>query len=271
MEYIFSPSEIDYKTKCKRCFYLLKNNKISPGDRPPPVFSSFDVSQKRYFITKNSKDLTDQLPDGEFMDNNNLPGKIVSENLKDNKGRNFKLRGIPDIVIKFKEKGYGIIDFKTTNLSDTKSENYKYQLEAYAQIFTHPGSTGKTHTPKLNPITHMGILQFYPSKMTNHESNEANQKMSMLYSPLKRDEKSIKGFFDQITSLIDLLENKNIPELNEDCKFCNFVKKQIDVDINGEKLSSDLLKLIHLMYSQKISEVTTKKIYELIKKEDEKD
>ena len=27
MEYIFSPSEIDYKTKCKRCFYLLKNNK----------------------------------------------------------------------------------------------------------------------------------------------------------------------------------------------------------------------------------------------------
>ena len=103
-------------------------------------------------------------------------------------------------------------------------------MEAYAQIFTHPGSTGKTHTPKLNPITHMGILQFYPSKMTDHTSNEAYQKMSMLYSPLKRDEKK---FYTHITSLIDLLESKKIPELKEDCKFCNFVKKQID--INGEK------------------------------------
>ena len=46
-EYSFSPSELDYKAKkCPRCFYILKNYKITPGDRPPPVFSSFDAVQK---------------------------------------------------------------------------------------------------------------------------------------------------------------------------------------------------------------------------------
>ena len=168
MNYLFSPSELDYKAKkCQRCFYILKKYKINPGDKPPPVFSNFDVVQKNYFKNLNSKDLTDQLPDGKFMNKDNLPGLIISDILKDNDGRKFQLRGVPDIVIKFKNKndGYGIIDFKTTNLSNTKSDNYKYQLEAYAQIFKKPGATKTASTPKLNPITHMGVLQFFPEKI----------------------------------------------------------------------------------------------------------
>ena len=49
-EYLFSPSELDYKAKkCPRCFYISKHYKINAGDRPPPVFSSFDAVQKPYF------------------------------------------------------------------------------------------------------------------------------------------------------------------------------------------------------------------------------
>ena len=50
MDNLFSPSELDYKAKkCQRCFYISKKYKISPGDRPPPVFSNFDVVQKNFF------------------------------------------------------------------------------------------------------------------------------------------------------------------------------------------------------------------------------
>ena len=115
MNYLFSPSELDYKAKkCQRCFYILKKYKINPGDKPPPVFSNFDVVQKNYFKNLNSKDLTDQLPDGKFMNKDNLPGLIISDILEDNDGRKFQLRGVPDIVIKFKNKNdrYEIIDFK---------------------------------------------------------------------------------------------------------------------------------------------------------------
>ena len=96
VEYSFSPSELDYKAKkCPRCFYIHKHHKINPGDRPPPVFSSFDAVQKPYFKTTNTKTWCDDLPDGEIMDSSELPGKIVSEGLVDNKQRKFKLAGNP--------------------------------------------------------------------------------------------------------------------------------------------------------------------------------
>ena len=227
LEYSFSPSELDYKAKkCPRCFYIHKHFKINPGDRPPPVFSSFDAVQKPYFKKTNTRTWCDDLPDGEIMDSSELPGKIVSEGLQDNKQRKFKLSGNPDIVIRFKEKGFGIVDFKTTTISSDKAENYRYQLEAYAQIFSSPGSTKTAKTPKLNPITHMGILQFYPEEITNHTDNNCDFKMKTSYSVLKRDE---KDFYNYITKLIDLLEQTKVPELKTDCNFCNFIKKQIDL------------------------------------------
>ena len=52
--YFLAPSELDYKAKkCKRCFYIHKKDKISSGNFPPPVFSSFDVCQTNYFKSKN--------------------------------------------------------------------------------------------------------------------------------------------------------------------------------------------------------------------------
>ena len=56
--------------------------------------------------------------------------------------------------------GFGIIDFKTTNIDPNKSQKYKFQLEAYAQIFTYPGETKKTKTPKLGPINVMEFFSF---------------------------------------------------------------------------------------------------------------
>jgi hypothetical protein len=218
-----APSDLDYTPlKCKRCFYLKKKEKLSPGGFPPPVFSNFDVVQKDYFKTLSTKDLTNDLPDGRFLQKNELPGRIVSRELEDLNKRKFILGGTPDIVIKFKDNSYGILDFKTTNLSETKSENYKYQLEAYAQIFTFPGAIKSGATPKLEPITHLGILQFFPKKITSHEKSSANLQMQMSYSPLVRD---IDNFYKHITFVIDILKNDKIPNFSDECEQCSFTKK----------------------------------------------
>ena len=93
-ELILAPSELDYKpNKCQRCFYLEKNYKIGPKDFPPPVFSRFDVVQQAYYKDKNTSDLTKELPKGRIMNKEELPGRVVSETLSDNKGRNFILGG----------------------------------------------------------------------------------------------------------------------------------------------------------------------------------
>ena len=222
---VLAPSELDYKPKkCPRCFYLEKNKKISPKDFPPPVFSRFDVVQQAYYKDKNTSDLTAQLPSGKILNKDELPGRVVSEILTDNKGRKFILGGRPDIVIKFDQGGYGIIDFKTTKISEDKSENYKHQLEAYAQIFSKPGSTKSKKTPFLNPITHMGILQFDPSDIQSHNENNCDMRMNISFSSLKRDEEE---FFKNITQIIDIISQSEIPDFTEDCNDCLFVKQQL--------------------------------------------
>jgi hypothetical protein len=222
---VLAPSELDYKAKkCHRCFYLEKNKKIATKAFPPPVFSRFDVVQQAYYKDKNTSDLTKKLPEGRIMNKDELPGRVVSETLEDNKGRNFILGGRPDIVIKFDQGGYGIIDFKTTKISEDKSENYKHQLEAYAQIFSKPGATKSKKTPLLNPITHMGILQFDPSDIQSHNETSCDMRMNISFSPLKRNE---KDFFKNITQIIDIINQSDVPDFTEDCNDCQFVKQQL--------------------------------------------
>ena len=222
---VLAPSELDYKAKkCYRCFYLEKNKKIATKAFPPPVFSRFDVVQQAYYKDKNTSDLTKELPEGRIMNKDELPGRVVSQTLRDNKRRSFILGGRPDIVIKFDQGGYGIIDFKTTKISEDKSENYKHQLEAYAQIFSKPGATKSKKTPLLNPITHMGILQFDPSDIQTHNENSCDMRMNISFSPLRRDE---KDFFENITQIIDIINQSEVPDFTEDCNDCQFVKQQL--------------------------------------------
>ena len=205
----------------QRCYYLNKRFKLSDGGRPPPVFSSLDANQKPYYKNINTKNWCEDLPEGDFIDKEELPGKITSEGLFDKKDRKFKLNGIPDIVIRLKEGGYAIYDFKTTNIKNNKSENYRYQLEAYAQIFANPGSLKSSKTPKFVPIKHMGILQFEPSEIISHTKKDHNMKFKVSFSHLERDE---KDFYEYITNLIDLIEQDTVPPFSDNCSLCYYTK-----------------------------------------------
>ena len=134
--------------------------------------------------------------------------------------------GRPDIVAAFDEGSFGIIDFKTTNIKEQKAENYRYQLEAYKQIFTNPGAIKKGSTPKLEPITQMGVLQFEPNKIISHNNEGAQINLEMSYSKLEMDESK---FYKKITTIIDLLVQSTPPEFNDKCSDCMFVLKQMDL------------------------------------------
>lgn len=219
-----APSDLDYKPiKCPRCFYLSKIKKIGTKSFPPPVFSSFDVVQQEYFKNKNTSDLTEMLPSGRIMSKDEIPGRVVSNKLFDNKGREFMLGGRPDIVIEFDDMTYGIIDFKTTTLKSNKSEDYRHQLEAYKQIFSKPGSTKTAPTPNLSPITQMGVLQFYPKDIFDHSKDSCQLNFTMQYSKLEPDEQS---FLERVTYVLDILTSDAVPAFNDECVDCQFVVKQ---------------------------------------------
>ena len=234
MSHYFSPSELDY-IKCKRCFYLKKIKKLDYKGAFPRVFNDFDICQKNYFITKNTSALSKKLPKGEFFKtitkdelnkrkNKNLtklstlelPATIKSKDLKDNKKRNFIIAGKPDLIIKFKD-GYGVLDFKTTGSVD-KTQNYKYQLEAYAQILENPN----IDTPKLAPVSLIGLIQFTPKKITSHDFSSILQKMKMQFFKIDRNK---NDFYNHITELIDILEKNKLPIFDARCDLCNYSKE----------------------------------------------
>ena len=225
-----SPSSLDYQvSKCHRCFFLSKKLGIQTNNYPPPVFNKLDIIQKDFFIDKDTSFLSKKLPSGHFLSDQDLPNKISSSILKDKKERSFKLVGIPDLVIKFKNEGYGIIDFKTTKISDQKANYYKFQLEAYATIFENPGKINSMETPLLKPVTKLAILQFDPNKIEAINNVVCNMSFEISYVELEN--RITNELYDRATLAIDIISQESAPPLNDKCHDCNFFKKQLAINI----------------------------------------
>ena len=239
----FSPSGLTY-INCKRCFYLSYNYGINYSSGFPGVFSTFDITHKNRFQDLSTKEMFSNLPDGKFYKTVNsveaksrkknnesqfkemeLPSFIKSDTLKDNKSREFFLAGKPDLVVKFDDGTYGILDFKTTS-EDDKTQAYKHQLEAYAQIFEKPGATGVAKTPRLFPISYMGLMQFTPKEIFEHNDMNYKQNFNINHYKLKRN---AEEFYVHVTSLIDIILEKKIPTFNNRCSICVDTQKNLKV------------------------------------------
>ena len=160
--------------------------------------------------------MSNTLPDGRIM--TELNGFIASSTLKDKKGRLFIISGKTDVVVEFntKPKKYGIIDLKTTNISPSKIENYKLQLESYATIFQNPNSK----TPKFSNVEELGLYLFEPKEIINISDKSCNMKFETLYLKGNRCHEEL---INRITSIIDIYMMKQPPDYNLACASCKFV------------------------------------------------
>jgi len=210
-----APSGLDYALKCKRCLWLSYNG-IKLDAFFPPIFNAFDLIQKKFLITQSVKLMSKELPEGRIM--TELSGFIGSSTLKDKKERSFVISGKTDVVIEFKTnpKKYGIIDLKTTNISPSKIQNYKLQLESYATIFENPNSK----TPKFSDIEELGLYLFEPKEITKISEGSCNMKFETLYLKGNRCRDDL---IKRVTDIIDIYLMKKPPEYNEACASCKFV------------------------------------------------
>ena len=210
-----APSGLDYALKCKRCLWL-SHKGIKLDAFFPPIFNAFDLIQKKFLITQSVKLMSQALPDGRIM--TELNGFIGSSTLKDKKGRPFVIRGKTDVVVEFKTepKKYGIIDLKTTNISPSKIENYRLQLESYATIFQNPNSK----TPKFSDVEELGLYLFEPKEITKISDGTCNMKFETLYLKGNRCHNDL---INRVTDIIDIYLMKNPPDYNLACASCKFV------------------------------------------------
>ena len=210
-----APSGLDYALKCRRCLWL-SHKGIKLDAFFPPIFNAFDLIQKKFLITQSVKLMSQALPDGRIM--TELNGFIGSSTLKDKKGRPFVIRGKTDVVVEFKTepKKYGIIDLKTTNISPSKIESYKLQLESYATIFQNPNSK----TPKFSNVEELGLYLFEPKEITKISDGTCNMKFETLYLKGNRCHDDL---INRVTDIIDIYLMKRPPDFNLACASCKFV------------------------------------------------
>ena len=210
-----APSGLDYALKCRRCLWL-SHKGIKLDAFFPPIFNAFDLIQKKFLITQSVKLMSQALPDGRIM--TELNGFIGSSTLKDKKGRPFVIRGKTDVVVEFKTepKKYGIIDLKTTNISLSKIESYKLQLESYATIFQNPNSK----TPKFSNVEELGLYLFEPKEITKISDGTCNMKFETLYLKGNRCHDDL---INRVTDIIDIYLMKRPPDFNLACASCKFV------------------------------------------------
>ena len=210
-----TPSGLDYALKCKRCLWLsYKGIKLDAFF--PPIFNAFDIIQKKFLITQSVKLISNNLPEGRIM--TELSGFIGSSVLKDKKKRSFMINGKTDVVIEFKTdpKKYGIIDLKTTNITPSKIENYKLQLEAYATIFQNPN----LKTPKFSNIEELGLYLFEPKEITKIVEGDCNMKFETLYL---KGNRCYEDLINRVTKIIDVCLMEKPPEYSLSCSSCKFV------------------------------------------------
>jgi len=218
MNYKLSPSDFTFLYEgCKRCYYLKVVHNISQPSIPlPSIFSKIAGLLKNYYNGKHTRDLHVDLPPG----NVNYSERYVKSEpiqLPDHNDTCF-ISGRFDIVVELEDGTYGVIDFKTANPNEKYRDLYSRQLHAYAYALEHPAST----TLSLSPITKMGLLYFYPSKISQPSIEWLSYDAEIHWIEINKDEQGFLGF---IGEALDVLESVEPPDSSPTCPWCGYISK----------------------------------------------
>jgi CRISPR/Cas system-associated exonuclease Cas4 (RecB family) len=219
-KYKLSPSDFAFLFEgCKRCYYLKVVYNISPPSIPlPSIFSKIAVLLKDYYKDKRTEELHPNLPPGTVIYGER---KVISQIIKlpDHNHTCF-ISGRFDIVVKFDDGTYGVIDFKTGNPEEENYEHYRWQLHAYAYALEHPAKGAL----KLSPISKMGLLYFNPSKISQPPGNIKQLSYDSEIRWLEID-KNEQKFLNFVGKVLNVLKSSKPPEPSRECPWCNYLRK----------------------------------------------
>lgn len=214
--YKLSPSSFSFLYEgCKRCFYLSVVYGISQPSIPlPGIFSKIAGLLKNHYDGKHTKELHSAFPDGVVSHGEKCVRSKIIE-LPNRKSKCY-ISGRFDIVTKFEDGTYGVIDFKTGTPKDDYKNLYGRQLHAYSYALENPadGALG------LSPVSKLGLLYFPPERTKQDNVERLLYETEIHWVEVIRDDEKFLNFLDEV---IELLELDKLPEPSPDCKWCRYV------------------------------------------------
>jgi len=213
-----SPSDFGFLwNECKRCFYLkAARGFYRPFGAFPKIFTVIDRAMKEQFEGRDVSELVPELPRGKVMTGKKQVESAPIE-VPGHQGKCY-IYGNFDIVVGFEAGGYGVIDFKTTEIRDEKAALYSAQLHAYAHALENPapGAMG------LKPVTMLGLLCVEPSVAERAPDGVYSLKGRSKWIPVPRDD---AGFMGLLGEVLDVLGKPEPPPPGDKCDWCAYREK----------------------------------------------
>lgn len=208
--YKLSPSDFAYLWEdCKFCYYQKIKNGISYSGIFPAMFGKINNLLQGSIMGMNIKELIPELPPGIVaVEEGFLRSKVIP-------GTNVYLSGRFDILTRFEDRTYGLIDFKITNPDEEKIlKKYTSQLHAYKYALENP------YEGRVEKISLMGAVSVHPDEM-----KIVDGKIRFLATPRYHSVKeNMDEFLDLMKEISDFLDGPEPPP-GENCLLCNYRSK----------------------------------------------
>lgn len=218
MNFKISPSDLTFLySGCKRCFYLKVRYGISQPSIPlPSIFTKIAGLLKNHYDGKRTEELHQRLPPGVVKYGEKwVESRTIT--FRDHPDSCF-IKGRFDVVIRFDDGTYGVVDYKTGNPDGESSALYSRQLHAYAYALENP-SAGALN---LSPISAIGLLYFQPQKVSQASIDWLSFDAEIKLILIKRNDAE---FLNILEGVISLLESPSPPGPSSSCAWCSYVHR----------------------------------------------
>lgn len=209
-----SPSDLTYLFEgCRYCFSLKVKHGIGQPSMPMAgIFSAIAGSQKEFYSGKRTEEFCRDLPPGVVEYGEQW---VQSTPIKfDHSSNTCYISGRFDLVTKFDNGSFGIIDCKTARPSDTKTKMYGRQLQCY----TYALENAVPNKLSLKPITKLGLLYFTPYGFSQTEETQQAFNGDLAWQEVARNDEEFLGF---LSGVIKILDSETVhPQTCNHCEYC---------------------------------------------------
>ena len=215
-----SPSDLTFGfSGCHRCLWLKYNAGLS-APMTMPLVGTLSALQEARFRSAATTDMSKAMPSGAVVDAGSW---VVSTPVViDGVATPFQIRGKYDLLVKFDDGSFGVVDCKVSSSADDKADFYRPQLEAYAFALESPASGEPKH------ISATGLLVWTPSSVTGDAQSGYGFSVDAFWQPIARQPEALTSL---LKDFIGVITAEQAPDTKDGCRDCGYVNARRDLGV----------------------------------------
>ena len=178
---------------------------MQPSIQIPGIFTRMSGLLQKSLQGQNVREFVPELPDGVFV---REEAYLKSKPLPSGKSY---LKGRCDLLVKFTDGTYGVIDAKMTDTRDESLNMFDRQLHAYKYAFENPAEEEPI------AISRVGLLLISPRAVKPNKGYFYYQAQPV-YKEIQLDINKFFGFINEVENVLDA----EMPKPDNSCDWCKY-------------------------------------------------